>query len=92
MNIGDLQRDIEVTRHELDQTLEALHAKVSPRLRLRAAWDATQATSLGAVRRGAGWAIAHPVSVLAIGAAVVFAISFGPEVRRRFRPEVRRLR
>jgi hypothetical protein len=82
MSIGDLQRQIEVTRHELDQTLEALQAKLSPRRRLRAAWDTTQATSLSAVRSGAGWAISHPAAVLAISAAVVFAIWFRPDVRR----------
>jgi hypothetical protein len=82
MNIGEMQHQIELTRNELDQTLEALQAKLSPRLRLRAAWDATQATGLDAIRRGTGWAIAHPVSVLAIGAAVVFAILWRPDVRR----------
>lgn len=81
MNIDDMQREVEATRDELDQTLEALQAKLSPRLRLRAAWDTTQATSLGAVRSGVGWAISHPVAVLAIGAAVVLAVCFKPQVR-----------
>ena len=82
MNVDELQHQVEVTRHELDQTLGALEAKLSPRVRLRAAWDTTQATSLGAVRSGVGWAMSHPVAVLAIGAAVVLAVWFRPEVRR----------
>jgi hypothetical protein len=82
MNIADIEQHIEVTRHELDQTLETLQAKLSPRQRLRAALDATQTASLGAVRSGVGWAISHPVMVLAIGAAAVFAVCFRPEVRR----------
>jgi hypothetical protein len=82
MNVDDMQRQIEVTRQELDQTLEALQAKLSPRLRLKAAWGATQATSLDAVRSGIGWATSHPGAVLGIGAAVVFAICFRPDVRR----------
>ncbi|MFL6600376.1 MAG: DUF3618 domain-containing protein [Steroidobacteraceae bacterium] len=82
MNVSELQREIELTRHELDETLEALHAKVSPSLRLRAAWDTTQATSVSAVRSGVGWAIAHPITVLGIAAAVVFTVSFRSDLRR----------
>jgi Protein of unknown function (DUF3618) len=82
MNVSELQREIELTRHELDETLEALHTKVSPRLRLRAAWDATQATSLSAARSGVGWAIAHPFAVLGVAAAVVFTVCFRSDLRR----------
>ena len=82
MTIGELEREIEVTRHELDRTLGALQARLSPRVRLRAAWDATQTTSVSAARSAAGWAISHPAAVLAIGAVVVFAICFRPDVRR----------
>jgi len=83
MNVSELQRQIEVTRHDLDETLEALHAKVSPGLRLRAAWDATQTTSLSAVQSGVGWAISHPFAVLGIAAAVVFGVCFRSGLRRR---------
>jgi hypothetical protein len=82
MNIADMQRQIDVTRDELDQTLEALQAKLSPRVRLRAALNATQQASRGAVRSGVGWAVAHPGLVLAIAAAAVFAVCFRSEVRR----------
>lgn len=74
MNIHDMEHQIDVTRHELDRTLQALQEKLSPSRRLKAAWGTTQAKSLGAVRTGVNWAISHRVPVLAIGAAVALTI------------------
>ncbi len=81
MNIQELEQQIDATRHELDRTLQALQEKLSPGRRLKAAWGSTQAKSLGALRTGVNWAISHPVPVLAIAAAVVFAIWARPDKR-----------
>lgn len=83
MSIQDLEQQIDVTRHELDQTLHALQDRLSPARRFKAAWGATKTSGAGAVRNGVAWAISHPVSVLAIGAAVVLAIWARPDVRQR---------
>lgn len=83
MSIRDLERAIDATRHDLNQTLHALQARLSPTRRLEAAWGATQASGAGAVRGGVTWAISHPVSVLAIGAVVVLAVCARPVGRRR---------
>jgi hypothetical protein len=83
MKIDDLEQQIDVTRRALDQTLHALQARLSPTRRLKAAWGATQAGGAGAVRTGFAWAISHPVSFFAIGAALVWAVRARPEARRR---------
>lgn len=83
MKIADLEQQIDVTRRELDQTLQALRARLSPTRRLKAALGATQTAAPGAVRTGVAWAISHPVSVLAIGAALVWAVRGRHEGRRR---------
>jgi hypothetical protein len=83
MNIREMEQQIEVTRHELDETLRALQARLSPTRRLRSAWSATRDGGLGAVRSGVGWALAHPVSLFALGAAaVVWAVRHRPDARR----------
>ena len=83
MKIDDLEQQIDVTRRELDQTLHALQARLSPTRRLKAALGATQAAAPRAVRTGVAWAISHPVSVFAIGAALIWAVCGRPEARRR---------
>jgi hypothetical protein len=83
MSIRDLEHAIDATRRDLNQTLHALQARLSPIRRLKAAWGATQAGGTGAVRGGVTWAISHPVSVLAIGAVVVLAVCARPVGRRR---------
>ena len=83
MNIHEMEEQIEVTRHEVDQTLRALHDRLSPSRRLRSAWSTTRAGSLGAVRGGVGWAVHHPSSLLALGAAAVLAVLLRPDTRRR---------
>jgi hypothetical protein len=82
MKIDDLEQQIDVTRREIDQTLYALQARLSPTRRLKAALGATQAAAPGVVRTGLAWAISHPVSVFAIGAALVWAVCGRPEARR----------
>jgi hypothetical protein len=50
-NLHALEHDIELTRHDLDVTLEALQAKLSPRRRLKAAVSSVRESgSLGAQR------------------------------------------
>jgi hypothetical protein len=83
MKIQDLEQQIDVTRHELDQTLHALQARLSPARRLKAAWGATRTGGEGAVRTGVAWVAAHPVSAVAIGAALIWAVYARPETRRR---------
>jgi hypothetical protein len=83
VSIQDLEQAIDSTRNDLNETLHALQARLSPTRRLKAAWGATQAGGAGAVRGGLAWAISHPVSVLAIGALVVLAVCTLPVNRRR---------
>jgi hypothetical protein len=83
LSIRDLEQAIDSTRNDLNQTLHALQARLSPTRRVKAAWGATQAGGAGAVRGGLAWAISHPVSVLAIGAVVVLAVCARSVDRRR---------
>jgi Protein of unknown function (DUF3618) len=83
VSIRDLEHAIDTTRNDLNETLQALQARLSPTRRLKAAWGATHTGGAGAVRGGVAWAISHPVSVLAIGALVVLAVGSRPVTRRR---------
>jgi len=83
MSIRELERAIDSTRNDLNQTLHALQERLSPARRFKSAWGATKVSGAGAVRGGLAWAISHPVSVLAIGTVVVLAICSRPIDRRR---------
>jgi Protein of unknown function (DUF3618) len=81
MNVEPIEHQIEVTRQELDQTLDELQARLSPGRRIKAALHAAQEGGSHALHRGVSWTISHPVAGLAV--AAVFAIAFGPDLRRR---------
>ncbi len=81
MSIQDIESAIDATRNDLNQTLHALQARLSPTRRLKAAWGATQAGGAGVVRDGVAWAMRHPASVLAISAVVVLAVCTRPVTR-----------
>jgi hypothetical protein len=83
MTVQELEQQIDATRHALDQTLHALQARLSPTRRVRAAWTATQEGGASALRGGLTWAIAHPISVVAVSAAVVVALCARPFLRQR---------
>ena len=69
--IDALEREIEGTRHALDQTLRALQAELSPRHRLEVAWNSAKSRTARGVRSGARWMYANrePVLLAAIGIA-----------------------
>ena len=79
MTIHEMENEIEVTRHELEQTLQALQTRLSPSRRIKAALGATRSGGRDALRNAFTWALAHPGQVLAIGAAVVLAVSLRPD-------------
>ena len=82
MNIDTIEHQIEATRHELDQTLTALGARLSPSRRARAAWEIAQQRGAAATRTGVTWASTHPLWALGIAAAVVCSVCLRRPVRR----------
>ena len=81
MTIHEMEDEIEMTRRELEQTLQALQARLSPRRRLGEAWGATRTGGRDAVRSAVSWATSHPAQVLAIGAALMLAVAMRPAGR-----------
>jgi hypothetical protein len=87
---ADIERAIESTRHELERTLDALQAKLSPRQRLE---DAAE-TALDAIDtvRGTGRQLVgdaqemfrrNPVPFLVVGGTLLAAIVAGALIRNR---------
>jgi hypothetical protein len=83
MSIRDLEHAIDSTRNDLNQTLHALQARLSPKRRLKAAWGATRAGGADVARDGVAWAVSHPITVLAIGAVLLLAVCTRPQARPR---------
>jgi hypothetical protein len=70
-NLHALEQDIEVTRHDLDATLEALQAKLSPRRRLKEVVSSARASgSLGA-QRMIDLARRHPRPLAVLGGCIL---------------------
>jgi hypothetical protein len=89
-NPEDIEREIRHTREELERTLDALQAKLSPRRRLEEAVD-TARDAVGTVR-SSGRRIANdlqdrvrrdPVPFIAIGGLLLVAIVAGALIQRR---------
>jgi ElaB/YqjD/DUF883 family membrane-anchored ribosome-binding protein len=72
--IGDLEREIEGTRRELDQTLYALQTQLSPRHQLQMGWNYTKRATERTRRAGARWVSSNPMPAMAIAAAVGAAL------------------
>ena len=66
--IEDIERQIDATRHALDQTIRALQSELSPRHQIEAAWRSTGRS----LRTGANWATANSAAI-ALGALVLVA-------------------
>jgi hypothetical protein len=73
VNLQQIELEIEATRRELGQTLEALHARLLRARRLKVAWGLTRATSLRTLTGGAKWLAAHPALTLTLGAGLLVA-------------------
>jgi hypothetical protein len=87
---ADIEREIEHTRHELDRTLDALQAKLSPRRRLEEAVDNARDaidTARSTSRRLAGdvqeMVRRDPVPFIVIGGTLLVAIVAGALIRGR---------
>jgi len=70
--VEDLERQIDTTRHALDQTLTALQLELSPRHRAQLAWRRAKVRTERSFRVGADWAVANRTAV-SLGAAAVIA-------------------
>jgi hypothetical protein len=80
---GELERQIERTRQELDRTLEALQARLSPRRRLKEAVASARENSVkwaGDVREKIK---RDPMPFAVVGGTVLLAIVAGSLIRRR---------
>jgi hypothetical protein len=80
---GEIEREIEQTRQNLDRTLEALQAKLSPRRRLEGAVASAR-------EQGSKWAgdvqamiKRDPRSFAVVGGTVLLAIVAGSLMRKR---------
>jgi hypothetical protein len=87
---AEIARAIEHTRHELERTLDALQAKLSPRRRLDDAVDNAREAidhTRGAGRKLAGDVLEmyrrDPKPFLVVGGALLAAIVAGALMRRR---------
>jgi polysaccharide deacetylase 2 family uncharacterized protein YibQ len=81
-DVREIESEIQVTRAELDRTLDALQERLSPRRRLRAALDVAKRRSGmvydrgGALAREAyGLARREPFPLVVVGIALVAAIT-----------------
>jgi len=84
MNPEEIEREIDQTRHALDQTIRTLQFKLSPRHQLEQAWRSTKYRTGRSVRAGTDWAMANPASV-ALGACVLVAAAVGAVVYQQRR-------
>jgi hypothetical protein len=69
--VRSLELDIEVTRDELDRTLDELQAKLSPRRQLRDAVRAARRNGADLGRIAADYSRRHPVPVVLAGALLL---------------------
>jgi hypothetical protein len=85
-----IEREIENTRHELERTLDALQAKLSPRRRLEGAMDTARDAMDTA--RSTGRRVAddvqemirrNPTPFIVVGGTLLAAIVAGAWMRRR---------
>jgi hypothetical protein len=82
--VEELERQIDDTRHALDQTLHTLQFELSPRHQLEQAWHFAKERTGRSYRAGADWATANPVPVVLGAVALTAALYFGvSELRRR---------
>jgi hypothetical protein len=65
--IERLERQSELTRRRLDQTLDDLQLHLSPRYQFHRAWSATKDSSTRTLRRTGRWVSAHPLTLLTLG-------------------------
>jgi hypothetical protein len=80
---GEIEREIEQTRQELDRTLEALQAKLSPRRRIEEAVASVRENGLkwaGDVRERVK---RDPMPFAVVGGTLLLAIVAGSLMRRR---------
>jgi hypothetical protein len=87
---ADIERAIESTRHELDRTLDALQAKLSPRQRLedavdtaRDAIDTARTTGRRVANDVEEMVRRNPVPFMVIAGTVLAAIVAGALLRNR---------
>ena len=90
--IEDIERQIDATRHALDQTIRALQSELSPRHQIEAAWRTTRQRTGRSLRAGANWATANPAAI-ALGSLILVATATALTVanqhrRRPIRPRI----
>jgi len=69
--VRSLERDIEVTRDELDRTLDELQAKLSPRRQLRDALRVTRQNGAELAHIAADYSRRHPLPLVIAGALLL---------------------
>ena len=77
MSIGQLEDEIEATRAELNATLAALQARLSPRQRLTNLWHATQERRTQFAGHAERWVRDKPYMALGIMIGIGLAAGLG---------------
>jgi hypothetical protein len=82
-DLSAMEQNIELTRRDLDETLEALQDRLSPRRRLRAAVQAARETGSTLAQNVTSTARRYRTPALIVSACVLLAIAARAIAQRR---------